>query len=102
MHWRGDMAKGFGLLALGCALTGFLASPALAHQKAEASNMALVGYSDLQGRAAYQPFVQQQGDRWIAYVGAQSGGPSRLNPLTGKVEISGTSIVDVTDPRHPK
>jgi len=24
-----------------------------------------------------------------------------LNPMTGEVEINGTSIVDVTDPRNP-
>lgn len=97
------MVKGLTLLALGWALSGLLAAPAIAQQKAEASNMALVGYSDLQGRAAYQPFVQKQGERWIAYIGSQSGGPSPLlNSLTGEVEVSGTSIVDVTDPKHPK
>ena len=31
--------------------------------------MDLVGYNDLQARSAYQPIVQKQGDRWIAYVG---------------------------------
>ena len=32
----------------------------------EASNMKLVGSSDLQARSAYQPTIHRQGDRWIA------------------------------------
>jgi len=68
--------------------------------KAEKHNLELVGYSDLQGRSAYQPTIHKQGDRWIAYVGHH--GDSVLNPLTGKKEDNGTSIVDVTDPKHPK
>src|SRR5215471_5648991 len=66
----------------------------------EAKNMALVGYSDLQGRSAYQPIIQQQGGRWMAYIGHHGG--SALNPLTGQTEPNGTSIVDVTDPRQPR
>ena len=42
---------------------------ALETAKSEASNMRLVGYNDLQGRTAYQPVIQKQGNRWIAYVG---------------------------------
>jgi hypothetical protein len=68
--------------------------------EAEARNMALAGYSDLQGRSAYQPVVQQQDGRWIAYVGHHGG--KALNPLTGRSEANGTSIVDVTDPRSPR
>ena len=75
------------------------AGPALA-QKAEKRNMELVGYSDLQGRSAYQPLVHRQGNRWIAYVGHH--GDHLLNPLTGKEEDNGTSILDVSDPKHPK
>src|SRR5499425_2547610 len=70
-----------------------------AQQKPEKNNMDLVGYSDLQARSAYQPTIHKQGDRWIAYVGHH--GDNVLNPLTGKKEDNGTSIVDVTDPRHP-
>jgi hypothetical protein len=66
----------------------------------EALNMRLVGYDDLQGRSAYQPVIQQQGDRWIAYIGHHSG--RHLNPLTGVEEGNGTSIVDVTDPANPQ
>jgi hypothetical protein len=80
-------------------------SAALAQQKPEADNMALVGYSDLQGRSAYQPLVHQQSGRWIAYIGHHGGIPEAekpVNPLTGQPEFNGTSLVDVTDPAHPK
>src|SRR5436190_12007301 len=71
-----------------------------AQQKAEKSNMDLVGYNDLQARSAYQPTIHKQGERWFAYIGHHGG--SQLNPLTGKQENNGTSIVDVTDPKQPK
>ena len=51
-----------------------LCAGALAQQKQpEKKNMDLVGYNDLQGRSAYQPVIQKQGDRWIAYVGHHAG-----------------------------
>jgi hypothetical protein len=84
-------------LAAGAALFG--AAPAGA-QLAESSNMALVGSHDLQGRTAYQPVIQHQGERWIAYVGHH--GDYLPNPMTGKQEHNGTSILDVTDPTLPK
>ncbi|HWF93807.1 MAG TPA: hypothetical protein VG291_02485 [Xanthobacteraceae bacterium] len=71
----------------------------------EAENMELVGYDDLQSRSAYQPVIQHQGNRYIAYIGHHGGTrdiPKPFNPLTGQMESSGTSIVDVTDPAHPK
>jgi hypothetical protein len=71
-----------------------------AQQKADKSNMELVGYSDLQGRSAYQPTIHKQGDRWIAYIGHHGG--TQPNALTGKPEYNGTSLVDVTDPKQPK
>src|SRR5215831_7975100 len=66
----------------------------------EANDMKLVGFDNLQARSAYQPIVQKQGDRWIAYIGHHGG--SALNPQTGVVENNGTSIVDVTDPTRPR
>jgi hypothetical protein len=66
----------------------------------ESANMALVGFHDLQARSAYQPVIHKQGERWIAYVGHHGG--KSMNPLTGAVELNGTSLVDVTDPRAPK
>jgi hypothetical protein len=71
----------------------------------EAQNMRLTGYSDLQARSAYQPTIHQQNGRWIAYVGHHGGTPEEpkpLNPITGQREFNGTSLIDVTDPRHPK
>jgi hypothetical protein len=87
--------------SVACLLVAALvpAGAALA-QKEEKRNMALVGYSDLQGRTAYQPFIKKQGSRWIAYVGHH--GDNLLNPLTGNKEHNGTSILDVTDPKQPK
>src|SRR6058998_774772 len=69
-----------------------------AQQKPEKNNMDMVGYSDLQARSAYQPTIHKQGERWIAYVGHHGG--SQVNPLTGKQEDNGTSILDVTDPKQ--
>jgi len=67
---------------------------------AEQRDMELVGSHDLQGRSAYQPVIQKQGDRWIAYVGHH--GDEKLNPLTGRLENNGTSILDVTNPKLPR
>jgi hypothetical protein len=66
----------------------------------ESRNMELVGFDDLQARSAYQPIVHEQDGRSIAYIGHHGG--DAFNPLTGAVEKNGTSIVDVTDPRHPR
>jgi len=71
----------------------------------EAMNMRLVGYDDLQGRSAYQPTIHHQGNRYIAYIGHHGGTPEipkPVNRLTGQAEFNGTSIVDVTDPAHPR
>ncbi|HYM29824.1 MAG TPA: hypothetical protein VEU47_00905 [Candidatus Cybelea sp.] len=71
----------------------------------EAHDMRLVGWNDLQGRSAYQPTIHRQGERWIAYIGHHGGTdavPNPRNPLTGRDEPSGTSLVDVTDPTHPR
>jgi hypothetical protein len=92
-------------LAVGAALAAALPAAAQTPSASvgaqpEALNMRLVGYSDLQARTAYQPTIQKQGKRWIAYVGHH--GDKKLNPLTGKLEDNGTSIVDVTDPKAPK
>ena len=71
-----------------------------AGRSAEAKYVALVGFNDLQARSAYQPVIHRQGNRFIAYIGHHGG--SALNPLTGRTEPNGTSVVDVTDPRSPK
>jgi len=74
-------------------------APAAA-QAPESRDMQLVGQHDLQARSAYQPLIVKQGDRFIAYVGHHGG--RKPNPLTGAVELNGTSILDVTDPRAPR
>ena len=89
---------GFSVLAAAslCALT----AAASAQTQPESENMRLVGYNDLQGRSAYQPVIEHQGNRWIAYVGHHGG--KHLNTLTGREESNGTSILDVTDPANPR
>ena len=87
-----------------CALAASVAlacwtGPAAAQDGAESENMRLLGHHDLQGRSAYWGVIQQQGLRWIAYVGHHGG--EAFNPLTGQVEVNGNSIVDVTNPRRP-
>ncbi|MBN9086364.1 MAG: hypothetical protein J0J01_05610 [Reyranella sp.] len=96
------------LVSMGIA--GSIANGASAQQQKvgaapEASNMKLVGWSDLQARSAYQPTIHKQGSRFIAYVGHHGGTddvPTPVNPMTGQPEPNGTSILDVTDAAHPK
>jgi hypothetical protein len=88
------------VLVLGWIAASLSAVPAAAQKQPESKNMDLVGYNDLQGRSSYQPAVHKQGNRWIAYIGHHGG--SSMNTITGKMEDNGTSIVDVTDPKHPK
>ncbi len=105
MRWINMAIKSGALGVLAGVLSGGLAAqttqpPSEAQKKPRANNMDLVGYNDLQARSAYQPVVQKQGNRWIAYVGHHGG--EALNPMNGKMEPNGTSIVDVTDPKRPK
>ena len=104
------MTGGFRLVA--CVLVSFIASCAAAYAQSqvigappEASNMKLVGTSDLQARSAYQPTIHRQGERIIAYIGHHGGTPDvpkPVNKMTGQAEFNGTSILDVTDPANPK
>ena len=93
-----------GIATVGLALLGFFligvtsAQPGAGQE--EKQNMELVGYNDLQARSAYQSSIKRHGDRWIAYVGHHGG--TALNPLTGRQEPNGTSILDVTNPRQPR
>jgi hypothetical protein len=79
---------------------GHLAAQSTPGTAPEARDMGLMGYNDLQSRSAYQPIIQQQGGRFIAYIGHHGG--SAVNPMNGQIEANGTSIVDVTDPRNPR
>jgi hypothetical protein len=86
--------RGFSILALTLGLTALPAAPACAQapkvgDPPDAKNMRLVGFNDLQARSAYQPIIQKQGDRYIAYVGHHGGTraiPRPVNPLTGQAE----------------
>jgi hypothetical protein len=99
MGMRRGRANANLIFAFGCGLAG-LCTQVAAAQQAEKNNMELVGSNDLQGRSAYQPTIHKQGERWIAYIGHHAG--TQVNTLTGKPESNGTSIVEVTDPKHPK
>ncbi|HEV7618681.1 MAG TPA: hypothetical protein VGO51_11330 [Burkholderiaceae bacterium] len=93
------------VIALCCCAFAVFAPPVSAQHAEEAKNMELVGYSDLQARSAYQPTIQNQNGRWIAYVGHHGGSaasPKPVNSLNGRPEFNGTSIIDVTDPKQPK
>ncbi len=62
--------------------------------------MQAVGFNDNQGRASSDDgWIEHQGNRYILYVANSPG--SALNPMTGQIEQNGTSLIDVTDPRHP-
>ncbi|HEV2548380.1 MAG TPA: hypothetical protein VGU20_13655 [Stellaceae bacterium] len=87
------------------AVTVLASGAALAQSAPDAQDMRLVGYSDLQGRSAYQPTIHQQDRRWIAYIGHHGGTDAEaqpVNPLTKQRENNGTSLIDVTDPTHPQ
>src|SRR5712691_4905732 len=74
-------------------------------------DMKLVGTNDLQARSSYQPTVHRYGpNRYYLFVGHHALGTNPVtgqqlpsfNPMTGKNEPNGTSIIDVSDPRRPK
>jgi hypothetical protein len=78
-----------------------LAAPSVTAQAlAEARDMRLFAHHALSGRSAYQPVIHESNARFIAYIGHHAG--AATNPLTGVREPNGTSIIDVTDPAHPK
>jgi len=63
---------------------------------AEALSVRLVGQSDLQGREALQVVLKGN----YAYVGHHRG--EAFNPLTGKSEPNGTTVLDVSNPKQPR
>ena len=71
-----------------------------------AQNVRLVGYNDLQGRTALMVTTKSDAanGNWV-YVGHHESfadGKPLLNPITGKMEWNGTSILEISDPAHPK
>ncbi len=83
------------LLAAAAVLLGGLLLPSRVYS-ADALNVELVGHSDLQGRASLQVVLKGE----YAYIGHHRG--EAFNPLTGKREDNGTTIVDVASPRTPR
>lgn len=72
----------------------------------EVKDVELVGYHDLQGRESLvvTTLADDANGAW-AYVGHHESfwdHKPKPNPLTGKDEWNGTSILDVQDPAHPK
>src|SRR3990172_8569249 len=72
----------------------------------EAHDVRLVGYHDMQGRQALQVTTKSDAanGNWV-YVGHVPNtrtGDATLNPITGQKEWNGTSILEISDPAHPK
>jgi hypothetical protein len=63
-------------------------------------NMQVLGFQDNQGRPSSDDgWIENENGRYILYM---TNSPGRgFNPLTGRVENNGTSLIDVTDPAHP-
>lgn len=66
----------------------------------DADGVELVGSDPLQARSSYQLVPHERNGRWYLYVGHHPG--KLLNSLTGIVEESGMSVLDVTDPSRPQ
>jgi hypothetical protein len=71
-----------------------------------ADNVRLVGYSDLQGRESLvvTTLSDAANGSWV-YVGHHESywdGKPKMNPITGKEEWNGTSILNVDDPASPR
>src|SRR5262245_6681140 len=72
----------------------------------DARNVRLVGYNDLQGRESLvvTTLSDAANGNWV-YVGHHESywdQKPKLNPITGKEEWNGTSILNVADPSNPK
>ena len=113
----------FGALFLVAACSGQNApAPATQQTPADpraesAENVRLVGYHDLQGRQSLVVTTKSDpaNGNWV-YVGhtpndrndpqasddAAGNDEPILNPITGKMEWNGTSIVEISDPANPK
>jgi hypothetical protein len=101
---------GWPAVTFGLAVATLLAAPVSAQEQKvgdqpEAMNMRLVGYNDLAGPqrlSAADPQAERSLDRLYRPSRRHNDVPKPMNKLTGQAEFNGTSIVDVTDPAHPK
>lgn len=90
-----------------CAETAPPPAQASADPMAEAADhVRLVGYHDLQGREALMAVAKSDpaNGNWL-YVGHHESywdEKPKPNPLTGTTEWNGTSILDISDPAHPR
>src|SRR5262249_52837081 len=101
---------GLAVAALVLALAGTLmraqSKPAADPYADGARNVRLVGYNDLQGREALVVTTKSDpaNGNWV-YVGHHESywdGKPKLNPITGKMEWNGTSILEISNPSKPK
>src|SRR5690349_7254974 len=72
----------------------------------DAKNVRLVGYNDMQGRYALQVTTKSDAanGNWV-YVGNMTNpglSEGLFNPITKQHEWNGTSILEISDPAHPK
>jgi hypothetical protein len=71
----------------------------------DSHNVDFIGYHPLQGRQALQITTKSDtaNGSWayIGHVPNTRTGDATLNPITGRQEWNGTSIVDITDPTEP-
>jgi hypothetical protein len=105
------LASAIGLTVVGCQAApstseSSAATPATADPRADAAqNVRLVGHHDLQGRESLvvTTLSDPANGSWV-YVGHHDSywdGKPKLNPITGKEEWNGTSILNVDDPAKP-
>ena len=81
-------------------------TPSADPQAEAAENVRLVGYNDLQGRTALVVTTKSDAanGNWV-YVGHHESfdeGKPLLNPITGKMEWNGTSVLEIADPANPR
>jgi hypothetical protein len=81
-------------------------APAADQYSDGAQNVRLVGYNDLQGRTALVTTTKSDpaNGNWV-YIGHHDSFHDEKplpNPITGKMEFNGTSILDISDPAKPK
>jgi hypothetical protein len=105
------LVAGLTVVSAGCGTTSTAPAPeagaAAPDERADtAQNVRLVGYNDLQGREALvvTTLSDAANGSWV-YVGHHEhywDKKPKLNPITGKMEWNGTSILDVADPADPK
>lgn len=101
------MAPLLAMAAIGCGGAPPAADQAATDPRADgAQNVRLVGYNDLQGRESLvvTTLSDPANGSWV-YVGHHESywdAKPKMNPITGKMEWNGTSILDVADPSNPK